>query len=355
MWLAWPDDGGGPVAIKRPATVPAGPGGRSDAPDRLRAEGEVLGGVDHPNLVAVLGVVEGPAGVALVLPHLPGGSLRDLLDERGTLGAGELLGVVAPVADALGALSDRAIVHGDCKPENVLFEADGTPVLIDAGAARPVGACHGEGPVVGTPDYLDPSLVDGGPVTPASDVYSLGVLAYEALTGRRPHRGEPAEVLAAAAVGARRPLASWPTVDDGVARVVERAMAPDPTDRPPDPRALADELRLVVPARSVRLPGPARTDGPPRRPGRLDTVRVAGPAATPPSGEVGPRPRRVLAARAAVVAGSVTLAVWAGAERVDDGAETEPAAQHGAGRHEVGEDDAATTSAPGDGGARGPR
>jgi eukaryotic-like serine/threonine-protein kinase len=315
VWLAWPGTGGaGPVAVKRaPAPDLVAPDQRADAVERLRAEGRVLAGIDHPNLVTVLDVVEDPGGLTLVLPFLAGGTLRDLLDDRGTLGAGELLAVVAPVADALRALLDHGHVHGDVKPENVLFTEGGAPVLIDAGTARPVDDRSTEDAVVvGTPDYLDPCRLDGRPAAPATDVFSLGVLAYEALTGRRPHRGEPAEVLASASVGAHRPLASWPTVDGGVAEVVERALAPDPSTRPADPAALAAELQRVVPATSVRLPGPARSGPLPARPGHLETLRVARPDGDPPPVPDRGPPRRVGAVRAAVAAISVALAIWAG-------------------------------------------
>lgn len=323
VWLAWPGTGGGgPVAIKRaPSSGVVAPDQRPGVADRLRAEGRLLAGIDHPNLVAVLDVVDEPPDVALVLPYLAGGSLRDLLDDRGTLSAGELVAVVEPLAGALRALLDQGSVHGDLKPENVLFTADGKPVLVDVDAARPVGAVTAATEdLVGTPDYLDPSRLDGGAATPASDVFSLGVVAYEVLTGRRPHRGEPAEVLAAASVAAHRPLASWPTVDGAVAEVVERAMSPDPATRPVDPPTLAHELRRVVAASSIRLPGPVRTAPAPRRPQRLHTVRVSRPGDGAPAAGAGDgRHGRVMAARVAVAAASVALALWAGADRADPG------------------------------------
>lgn len=326
VWLAWPgSDGAGPVAIKRvPAADLGSPARRAAAVERLRAEGRILADLDHPNLVAVLEVVEEPCGPALVLPYLAGGTLRDLLDDRGTLDAGELLAVLEPVAGALLALLDRGHVHGDVKPENVLFTGEGAPVLVDAGSVRPLGDRTTQPTVEGTPDYLDPSRLDGRPSTGATDVFSLGVLAYEVLTGRRPHRGDPSEVLASAAVGAHRPLASWPTVDGDVAEVVERAMAPDPSDRPADPAALVTELRRAVPGARVRLPGPARTGSLPSRPGRRDTVRVRRPERDPSPTELGVASRRVGAVRAAVAVISVALAAWAGPARDDAGPDRRP-------------------------------
>ena len=272
VWLAWPDEEtpgvSGPVAVKR----------------LLKPVAEVCleRQVAHPNLLPLLAVIADGPGTALVTPYLPGGSLRDLLDDRGTLTAGEVVAILRPVAEALEALHQAELIHGDVKPENVLLEDSGVPVLADVEAARPMGVVGCQ--IMGSAAYLAPESVVGREVDGQADVFGLGVIAYEALTGRLPHRGEPAEVLAAAAGAVHRPLASWPTVRPGVAALVEQAIGPDPNMRPVGPLALAAALAREVPPATIRLPGTAagRRQSEPRRDRSTHTLQF-GPRPPQPS------------------------------------------------------------------------
>ncbi len=301
VWLAWHPDRPMPVAIKR--AVP----GSGRMPE-LRGEAAVLARVHHPGVVDLLDVVDDPPGVALVLAHLGGGSLRDVLDERGTLAPGEVVAVLEPVAAACAALARRGLVHGDLKPEHICFTEAGEPVLVDLGSASSIG----EAPRTarsGTPAYLDPAVAAGAAPARTSEVFALAVVAYEALTGRLPHRGEPAHVLAAAAAGSHRSLRSWPAVPSAVADAVERGLDPDPAARPPEPALLVAALRAAVADHEVVRPGPARQS----------SMAVRRVAATDPSSTTlrfGPIPpahpapsRRALrAGPAAALATSVLLA-----------------------------------------------
>lgn len=273
VWLGW-DRGslGRPVAIKR-----VRPGAGPHRARALEAEARLLAGIHHPHLVPILSVEPDDDGIAIVMPYLAGGSLAALLQERGTLDPGEVVALLEPLADAVGALIRRGIVHGDLKPGNVMLTGDGEPVLVDAGLAAAAGSARLGAVMAGTPEYLDPAVAQGGSPGALSEVYSLGVLAYECLTGRLPHRGEPAEVVAVAGAGVHRRLHSWPTVPEAVAEVVESALHPDPDRRPADASALAAELRAAVEgppgedppgessadpearARRVRLPGITRS------------------------------------------------------------------------------------------------
>ncbi len=316
VWVARAD---GPVprvvAVKR-LGASAGP----DAASALRGEAALLAGLDHPGLVRVLDVVDDPPGVALVLPFLPGGSLRHLLDHRGALDAGEVVALLRPVADAVGSLHRSGWVHGDLKPENVLLTSDGHPVVADVGVAQALGTPRAGLTVAGTPAYLAPEVAGGAAPGARSDVYALGVVAYEALTGRLPHRGEPAEVLALAAGRVHRPLASWPSVPSALAEVVERALDPDPAGRPAGPVAFVDALHDVVDGAEVRLPPLAPC--PPLLTADVAaggaTVRFGPAPATAPApagGTSGAGRSRWVAAGVAVLAVGVAAAAVLGAQR----------------------------------------
>ena len=152
----------------------------------MRREATVLTELDHPHVVRVLEVLHDGDGVAIAMQYAPGGSLADLLAERGRLDPGQVVAVAAPVADALASAHRRGVLHGDVKPANILFTSDGEPLLGDFGVARTLGLVTSE-QIVGTAEYLAPELLDGAHPDPRADVYSLAVVCYQALTGRPPY------------------------------------------------------------------------------------------------------------------------------------------------------------------------
>jgi hypothetical protein len=246
------------VALKR---LRAG-GGVADLA-RITREATVLTELDHPHIVRVLEVVHDGDGVALAMQFAPGGSLDDLLRARGRLTPGQVVAVAAPVADALASAHRRGVLHGDVKPANVLFTSDGEPLLSDFGVARTLGRVTSD-LVTGTAEYLAPELLDGAQPDPRADVYALGVVCYQALTGRLPFTGSaPLAVARAADAGDHARLEDDPSVPPPLADVVERAMARRPEQRFATADELARALRTTVPADEIRLPGPAApADGP---------------------------------------------------------------------------------------------
>ncbi len=247
--------------------------------------------LDHPHIVRVIEVVQDGDGLALVMQHAPGGSLRDLLAERGRLTPGQVVAVAAPVADALASAHRRGVLHGDVTPANVLFTSDGEPLLTDFGVARTLGA-HTSELVSGTAAYVDPELLDGAPPEPRADVYSLGVLCYHALAGQPPYTGPALLAVARAAdAGDHRPLGEVPGVPPALALVVEQAMDRRPERRFAGADELARALRATVPAGEVRLPGPAV--GPA---GAVGAGAGDGDAGTGLTHTFGPRPPRPSAA-----------------------------------------------------------
>ncbi|MBK5305326.1 MAG: serine/threonine protein kinase [Frankiaceae bacterium] len=266
----------------------------------LRREASVLRSLDTPYVVRLRALLGEGADTVLVLDLAAGGSLAALLARRGSLDPGEVVTIAAPLAQALAAAHACGLVHGDVTPSNVLFGAQGMPLLADLGLARFAGVPVGG--VDGTAEYVDPAVAAGGDPDAASDVWALAAVCHHMLSGSAPHDGESAdEVLAAARSGARAPLgllaASAPRP---LVAAIEEALQADPTRRP-DAAAFARAIRRSHAAAPVRLTGGLAAAGP-----RADVrpTHEVRPATTPAAAEdVGGDGRRrlVVAGVAAVV------------------------------------------------------
>jgi hypothetical protein len=248
VWRARPRRGGPDVAIK--VLV-------DGDPERQAREAALLGELDHPHLVRLVEVVHQPrrggnARVALVLDHLEGGSLAALLARRGRLRPGEVVTAIAPVAAALAHAHEHGVVHGDLSPGNIVFTADGRPVLTDLGVARVLGEVAA-GEV--TPPYVDPTVARGGAPGPASDVFGIAAAAFHALTGIAPwNAATAADTLAVAAAGYLPDLSELAAdAPPGLVAVIERGLSSDPHDRG-SAAAFALDLRHACRAEPVRLP-----------------------------------------------------------------------------------------------------
>lgn len=279
---------GPPVAVKRLAAP-----GRPDLVERLRREAEVLASLDHPHVVRILDVVPDGAGVAIVMQYASGGSLADLLAVRGRLSAEEAVAVALPVAEALASAHRRGVLHCDVKPGNILLTADGEPLLSDFGLSRWLGPAPSEASRPGgTPGYLDPCVASGADPDPSSDVYGLGAVCYEMLTGRRPGP-RPVPILEAV-----------PDTPASLAAGVERALARRRQDRPANAGTMAATLRAAVPCPVVPRP-PERGSRPSSADPGPDSTRSFGPrppVAPPlPCWPAGPRPSGRLAVAALVL------------------------------------------------------
>lgn len=224
---------------------------------RLRSEARIAGALAHPGVARLLdfGEDEGPAGVVpyLVMEHVPGRTLREVLRSGTRLSTEQVLRLLAQIADALAVVHAAGIVHRDLKPGNIMLTESGRAVLLDFGIARHHG---GEpltmtGTIVGTVDYISPEQAGGASATAASDLYALGTVAYEALTGLRPlNRDTQVSTLMAHAGTPMPPLP--PSFPAGVRDLVAAMTALDPAARPAGAAAVAqwvDEL-LRDPART---------------------------------------------------------------------------------------------------------
>ena len=306
VWLARERATGVPVALKRLRA-----GADLAARDRLRREAAVLAGVDHPHVVRLRGVHGDGDALVLVLDLAARGSLARLLATRCQLSAAEVVTIAVPLAQALAAVHAQGLVHGDVTPANVLFAADGRPMLSDLGIARLLGSPAAE--VGGTSGFLDPAGAGTGSPGPASDVHGLAATCLAALAGR-PAYDE---------LGAR--LQVPPGTPQALADALERALAPDPFDRP-----TAEEFALAVfdsgPAEPVGFDGSA-SGGPGPVPGAVSVAE----AAVPPTHQAAvrsvgdepaapaaarsrrlPRPGRVPRVPGRVVAGAAAAALVVG-------------------------------------------
>jgi serine/threonine protein kinase len=177
----------------------------------------------------------------LVMQYVDGESLHELLSRAGALPPAQVMSLVAQAGRALQVAHERGIVHRDVKPGNLLIRNDGRLLLTDFGIARMVASDRvtESGVIIGTAAYLSPEQVSGAPTTPATDVYALGVVAYECLTLRRPFEAETP--IAVALMHTRdRPPPLRTQIPAEVRAVVMRALAKKPADRWPTARAMAD-------------------------------------------------------------------------------------------------------------------
>ena len=279
------------LRLERTVAVKVFRGGFAEAVDPLRIAQEMrlLAGVDHPNVVSVLDASRGDGhfGTFLVMELVRGDDLGALLHRaRGPLSADFARRIVADVARALDALHAGGIVHRDVKPGNILVPANAvshhvevTAKLTDFGIAQMVDGASTTAPesILGTAAYLSPEQVRGARPQPASDIYALGLVLLETLTGHRAFPGPAAE---AAMARLHRPPALPTDASPALADLLSRMTALDPAHRPPA-REVAGALREQLAGR-VTAPDAALTAPTPVAGLALATPMPLGPDATAP-------------------------------------------------------------------------
>jgi serine/threonine protein kinase len=160
--------------------------------DKFQREAKMAAQLSHPNLVNVFDQGADGEVIFLVMEYVPGITLRDAMNDFGALDASKALDIIEPLTEGLAAAHSAGILHRDLKPENVFLSDGGKVKLGDFGLAREISEHTQTGSVVGTVAYLSPELVLRGQADARSDVYSLGVMIFEMLTGRQPYQGEQA-------------------------------------------------------------------------------------------------------------------------------------------------------------------
>ncbi|MBX7265125.1 protein kinase [Micromonospora sp. Llam7] len=283
---------------------------------RIRIEAQAAARLCHPNITNVYDYGESePVGLTVpyvVMELIDGGPLTARLARDGHLPWREAVTVAAEVASALATAHARGVVHRDVTPGNVMLTPTGVK-MVDFGISALVGESEKglDGALLGTPAYLAPERLDNGQVSPATDVYAVGLLLYRMLTGRLPWQADTTtQMLRAHMYREPEPMPPVPGLPTGVVELVRRCLAKRPTDRP----ATAELARtLAVAAGKVPVPSAAAVAEPMALAG-ADTTILPWSAATGALPLVGLRTRRALARRRrveAVAAAGVLMAVTA--------------------------------------------
>jgi serine/threonine-protein kinase len=238
---------GRPVALKVLAPHLAG---NWVARRRFEAEAKAASALDHPNICALYDVGETPdGGLFLALAFCEGETLRELLD-RAPIEPARAFMIAAQIAEGLADAHDKGIVHRDVKPANVMVRPDGLVKILDFGVARLERDAGLTGPTdsVGSPAYMAPEQIESARVGPSADLWALGVVLYEMISGRRPFEADGLrETLHRVLTYSPPPLHEIrPGVHPEVSRLVARALAKDPAARFASARELAMELRAAA-------------------------------------------------------------------------------------------------------------
>lgn len=274
--------------------------GSGEFVERFRREAKAAASLSHPNIVAVYDYGENEQGSPYIaMEHVPGGTLKNRTQERSKLPPRVAAVVALQIASALVVAHERGIVHRDVKPENVLVTEDGNVKVADFGIAKAAEATAvtATSVVLGSVRYLSPEQASGGEVGPASDLYSLGVVLYEMLTGEVPFRAEnPIATAMRHLTEAPVPPSTFEshipaTLETVTLKLLEKA----PADRYPSAGALAEDLKRLLPEAASAVSTP--------------TERSVSAARSPERPPRRKRRRRILAALATipVAAGLVVL------------------------------------------------
>lgn len=228
--------------------------------ERFRAEARHAALVNHEGIANVFDYGEEEGSAYLVMELVPGEALSTILERERVLATDRVLDIVAQTASALHAAHAAGLVHRDIKPGNLLITPDGRVKITDFGIARiadqvPLTAT---GQVMGTVQYLSPEQASGHPASPTTDIYSLGIVAYEALAGRRPFTGESQVAIAMAQINETPPDLPV-TVAEPVRNLVYSSIAKNPEDRPASAAHLARAAQALrrgdVAAAATAVPG----------------------------------------------------------------------------------------------------
>ena len=214
---------------------------------RFRQEARAAAEVHEPHLVPIIEASDADGRHYLAVDYVAGGSLTDRIADKGRLDGPDVVRMVSEIGAGLDALHAAGIVHRDIKPQNILYALDGTAMLTDFGLAkgRAYTVLTQPGQVMGTLDYLAPELIRGEPATPLTDVYALGCVAFECVSGKAPFADKSLFQVGIAHLEEPPPdpCADRPDLGPGVSGALLTALEKDPAARPQSAGAYAELLR----------------------------------------------------------------------------------------------------------------
>lgn len=199
--------------------------------ERFLNEGRIVAGLRHPNIITIFDVGTSGNLAYISMEYIDGGDLKSRL-ERGVIAAPDALAIVDQIATGLAVAHRGGIIHRDVKPGNILFRADGTAVLSDFGIAKQLTTdanLTSSGTFIGSPNYMPPEQADGGPIDARADIYSLGVLLFEMLTGRKPYLAD--SVVDVILKHKREPIPRLPEALATYQELLDLMLAKRPADR----------------------------------------------------------------------------------------------------------------------------
>jgi serine/threonine protein kinase len=238
--------------------------------ERFRRETDAAASMEHPNIIPVHEYGEREGLAYLVMPYVSGGTLRDELERCGPLPLENVASYLEQMAAAVDFAHEHGVIHRDIKPANIMVTPEGRLLLVDFGLVKivadgqtPQARITGVGAPVGTPDYMSPEQVIGGEVDVRADLYSLGVVLYQMVTGTTPFRGETPMQIAAQHLQIPPPSAQMmrPDLPLEAEQVLQRALAKRPADRYRSARDLADAFRTALMRSGIQLNASYYTNG----------------------------------------------------------------------------------------------
>ena len=229
--------------------------GDPDFVERFRTEAKHAAMINHDGIANVYDYGEDDGSAYLVMELVPGESLSSILEREKTLPEQQVISIIAQTALALDAAHREGLVHRDVKPGNLLISPDGQVKITDFGIARVANqvSLTQTGQVMGTVQYLAPEQATGKPASAAGDIYSLGIVAYEALAGKRPFKGETQMAIAMAQINETPPPLPE-TIDPKLVRLVMDCMAKKPDQRPSSALALAARAEALLANSPTHIP-----------------------------------------------------------------------------------------------------